>query len=87
MSPSAELALAVEVSVLPNCRDKFLGENLYWVRCETSVLHESQEEIRCTASGQPGVVGESLLFPINVQVGLNSFGVLQELPLNFSYGI
>lgn len=56
------------------------------------MLHECHEEIRCTASGQPGVVGEScFLFPVNVQVGLNSFGVLQELPLtlplNFSYGV
>lgn len=36
------------VSVLPNCRDEFLGENFYWtMRYETSMLRKHKEEIGC----------------------------------------
>lgn len=59
------------------------------------MLHEHQEEIGCMfhhslrAARSDGA--SYFLFPINVQVGLSSFGLLQELPLthrlNFSYGV
>lgn len=59
------------------------------------MLREYQEEIGCMPHHSlraARMVGKScFLFPDSVQVGLNSLGLSQELPLtlplNFSYGV